>query len=80
MSDEKNTYAECAYLKEQINAAVRAAGYKSFKRCVAELTTLGFTLTDIAKKLALNPQRFWAYYQQWCLSHAEPLRLGDPDV
>ena len=80
MTEEKNTYAECAYPRAEITAAVKAAGYKNFKRCVAELTMLGFTLTDIAKKLGLSPQRFWAYYQQWCLRHAKPLCLEDPDV
>jgi len=74
------TYAENAYSPDYVNEAVKKAGYPSFKRCVAELTTLGNTLTDIAKKLGLNPQRLWAYYQQWCRDHAEPLRLGEqPD-
>lgn len=73
------TYADIAYDDETVEAAVREAGFKSFRRCVAEMTTLGHTLTDIAETLKLSPPRLWAYYQQWCRDHAEPLRLGVED-
>lgn len=72
-------YSESAYSQKQINEAVEAAGYESFKLCVATLTTRGSTLTQIAEELKLNPQRFWAYYSVWCRAHAEPLRLGKDD-
>jgi hypothetical protein len=76
VSDKK---VEGALTTRQVNKAVKAAGYPNFRRCVAELTTLGCTLTDIAKKLDLNSKRFWAYYQRWCCKHARPLRLGEND-
>ena len=71
------SYEESAYPEERVIAAVKEAGYDSFKMCVAALSTEGKTLTQIAEALGLNPQRFWAYYQQWCRAHAEPLRLSE---
>ncbi len=71
------SYAESAYSEEEMKAAVKKAGYPSFKRCVAELSTQNYSLTEIAVKLGLNAQRFWAYYTTWCGENAEPLRLGD---
>ena len=75
------SYSDTAYNDDHIADALEGAGYgrDEFKLCVAQHTTKGETLTDIAEKLGLNPPRFWAYYQQWCLDHAEPLRLGDND-
>ena len=72
------SYEESAYSDEQVRDAIRAAGFKkdSVKKVIAKLTTQGHTLTQIAEKLKLNPQRFWAYYQVWCRKNAEPLRLG----
>lgn len=71
------TYAESAYSDREMKAAVKVAGYPSFKRCVAELSTTGHSLTEIAAELGLNAQRFCAYYANWCHANAEPLRLGD---
>lgn len=76
------TYSESAYSDDDIGDALEQAGYPrdAFKRYVAERTTEGRTLTDIAEGLGLHPPRFWAYYQQWCGEHAEPLRLGVEDT
>jgi hypothetical protein len=76
------SYSDTAYSDDEIAAALKAAGYvgdagDALKRCVAESTTAGKTLTDLAESLGLSAPRFWAYYQQWCRDHAEPLRLGD---
>ena len=76
-SKRLTSYAESAYSEDAVNEAVARAGYDSFKRAVADLSTQGMTLTQIAQKLGLNPQRFWAYYQTWCRDHAEPLRLSE---
>lgn len=75
-----SSYEASAYTDEQVTGAMRGAGFRGgVKATVAKLTTEGLTLTQIAEKLQLNPQRFWAYYQVWCRTHAEPLRLGSPD-
>ena len=70
------TYEDSAYTPAEVTAAYKAAGYTSFKQCVADCTTRGLTLTQIAEKLGLIPARFWAYYSLWCRENAEPLRLG----
>jgi hypothetical protein len=73
-----STYEDAAYSDEQVLAAMKAAGYRGgVKKVIAELSTKGLTLTAIAEKLQLNPQRFWAYYQVWCRDNAEPLRLNE---
>lgn len=73
------SYAELAYSDERVREAVKEAGYSSFKRCVAEHTTLGYNLTDVANALGLSVPRLCSYYQQWCIKHAEPLRLGETE-
>lgn len=76
---EVSTYEEAAYTAEQVMEAIRREGLKGdVKEVIAKLSTKGLTLTAIAEKLRLNPQRFWAYYQVWCRDNAEPLRLNDP--
>lgn len=71
------TYSETAYSDDEINDALASAGFDCLKDCVAHYTAEGKTLTDIAAALDLKPPRFWSYYQQWCVDHAEPLRLGE---
>ena len=71
------TYKDSAYSEKQVNEAVRAAGHRSFIQCMAHLTTQGKTLTQIAEELGLIPQKFWAYYQQWCRVHIKPLTLDE---
>jgi len=75
------TYSDTAYDDDTIGDALFAEGFKrdDFQLCIAQFTTEGLTLTDIAKRLGLIPSRFWAYYQVWCLINAEPLRLGVSD-
>lgn len=74
------SYEASAYTEQQVLEAMQKAGHASgVRRTIAELSTRGLTLTDIAQHLGLNPQRFWAYYQVWCRENAEPLRLN-PDV
>ena len=73
------TYEESAYSEGYVVEAVATAGYADFKSCVAELSTEGYNLTQIAEHLGLNPQRFWSYYQGWCRAHVEPLRLSEDD-
>lgn len=71
------SYSESAYSDDDVLLAVQGVGYDSVKDCIASLSTKGYTLTNIARHLSLNPQRFWAYYQAWCQKHAEPLRLNE---
>jgi len=71
------TYEESAYSEGYVNEAVKTAGFPDFKACVAQLSTEGYNLTQIAEKLSLNPQRFWSYYQRWCRANVEPLRLSE---
>lgn len=73
-----STYSENAYSAAEVAAAMKAAGFRgSFRHVVAKLSTKGMTLTAIAEKLGLNPQRFWAYYRQWCRDNIQPLRLNE---
>jgi hypothetical protein len=73
-----STYSEAAYTDAQVIEAMRSAGFRGdVKDVIAKLSTKGLTLTAIAEKLQLNPQRFWAYYQAWCRDNAEPLRLNE---
>lgn len=69
-------YEDSAYSDEEVREAYRARGYPTFSRCIAEGTTKGLTLTQIAEELGLNPPRFWAYYSVWAKRYLKPLRLG----
>ena len=53
------------------------AGYDGFQEMVAKMSLEGISLTDIATKLGLVPQRFTAYHARWMRDHAEPLDLED---
>jgi hypothetical protein len=74
-----STYEESAYSPERVAEAAKAAGWDTIEDCVAELTANGLSLTQIAERLKLSGQPFWAYWKVWCKDNAQPLRLGDSD-
>ena len=58
--------------------AIRSrVGYDGFQEMVAKLSLEGLSLSDIAEKLGLVPQRFTAYHARWMKANAKPLDLED---
>ena len=72
-----STYEESAYSEERVAEAAKAAGWDDIEGCVAELTAEGKSLTQIAERLGLSEQPFWAFWKVWCKDNAKPLRLGE---
>ena len=72
-----NSYLENAYDDEQMAAVAEREGYDSFQEMVAKMSLDGLSLSDIARKLDLVPQRFTAYHARWMQENAEPLDLED---
>lgn len=70
------TYDDSAYSEQRVAEAVKAAGWDSIEECVAELTAEGLSLTQIAAKLELSEQPFWAFWKVWCKANAPTLRLS----
>jgi hypothetical protein len=52
-------------------------GYDGFQEMVSKMSTDGLSLSDIAKRIGLVPQRFTAYHAKWMKEHAKPLDLED---
>jgi hypothetical protein len=74
---EENTYLAAAYGDDEILAAAREHGYKTFQEMVAKLSAEGLSLQAMALRLGLVVQRFTAYHAKWMRDNAEPLNLED---
>lgn len=75
-----STYDDSAYSEERVAKAAQAAGWDNIEDCVAELTAEGCNLTQIADRLELSHQPFWAFWKLWCRRNVEPLRLGEDEA
>lgn len=72
-----STYEESAYSEERVTTAAKAAGWDSVEECMADLTSQGSNLSQIAERLELSVQPFWAYWRTWCKNNVKPLRLSE---
>ena len=70
-----NTYLRSAYSDEQIQEAVKGAGFNTFREMVSKFSAEGLSLQQMAVRLDLAVQRFTAYHALWMRLNADPLNL-----